>query len=158
MYCYSNLYPDIHHHTKTETCAKINSIGLHFLYNFLGIRTFSPILYTFLTFPHMNMDISLKPKIRKLGFLPVPIQGLWHVFTWNHLIFACTLYRVTYITLNAGSFLIFVAFQSPHSSVSLITTEYSCPAPAVHFNNQQVCCSHTCLPCKYLLSIAYALS
>ena len=44
------------------------AIGLCFFYNFLGIRTFSPILYTSLTFPHMNLHISLKPKIRKFGF------------------------------------------------------------------------------------------
>ena len=35
--------------------------------------------------------------------------------------------HMKYITLNAGSFLIFVTFQNPHSSCFL-TTEYSCSA------------------------------
>ena len=44
-------------------CAKINSIGLSFLYNFLGIRTVRSILHTFLDISSHNLHISLNQEI-----------------------------------------------------------------------------------------------
>ena len=44
-------------------CTKINSIGLGFLYNFLGIRTVGSIVYTFLDISSHNLHISLNQEI-----------------------------------------------------------------------------------------------
>ena len=52
-------------------CAKINNIGLSFLYNFLGIRTVGSILYTFLDISSNQLHISLN-----LDFLSVSEAGL----------------------------------------------------------------------------------
>ena len=45
------------------TCAKISSIGLSFLYNFLGIRTVRSILLTFLDISSHNLHFSLNQEI-----------------------------------------------------------------------------------------------
>ena len=53
-------------------CAKINGIGLSFLYYFQDIRTVRSIVYTFLNIPHTPAHFLISGN---LDFLPVLVLG-----------------------------------------------------------------------------------